>query len=216
MSFQAIPPAAQRASLRDVLGGLVAGQASQRLLDPGSGLELRDVADDQGLALGREADGASSLGPLRLTTRVARSRDWPGVRVALGRPVGGTERKPPPMPPMPPPMPPIPPPMPPMPIPPPPMPPIMPIMSVAGPSSRRPPRVMIMRPSIIMPIVAGIVAAAHHAAAHAAAHAAHTAAHTAHATAHTTHAAAHATHATAHATHTTAHATHTTELAGGA
>ena len=38
--------------LRDVLGGLVAGQATQRLLDLGAGLELRDVADGQGLALG--------------------------------------------------------------------------------------------------------------------------------------------------------------------
>ena len=80
---------------------------------------------------------------------------------------------------------------------------------------------MIMRPSIIMPIVGGIVsgrhAATHPATAHAAAHATH--AHTTHAAHATHHAAAHAAHTTAHAAHAAhaaAHAAHAAELAGGA
>ena len=88
--------------------------------------------------------------------RVGRCRVWPGLRSAKGRPVGGTERMPPPI--MPPPMPPMPPPMPPM--PPPIMPPLIIMLIIRlrmSQLSYSPQKYMIKRPSVIRPIMGGMV-----------------------------------------------------------
>ena len=95
----------------------------------------------------------SGAGGFRTTSRVGRCLVCPGLSNAEGSSVGGTDRMPPPMPPI------IPPPMPPI-IPPPPIPipPIIPIIRLRlSQLSGSPQKYMIIRDSVINPMIAGMV-----------------------------------------------------------